>query len=129
MHAARLGRIDARGGGMGTELRIRAIGRSETLTGWRTSMSLKRSLISLGAALAALASTTALTPSSAMAQDQKQPNILFVMTDDVGWMTPGIYHQGMMVGETPNIDRIGREGVKFIDAYSEQSCTAGRNPS
>jgi arylsulfatase len=33
----------------------------------------------------------------------------------------------MMVGETPNIDRIGKEGVRFIDAYSEQSCTAGRN--
>ena len=61
-----------------------------------------------------------------MAQDQK-PNILFIMGDDVGWMHPRIYHQGLMVGETPNIDRIGREGVRFIDAYSEQSCTAGRN--
>ena len=90
-------------------------------------MSLWRTSLTAGAALAALASTTALTAPSAMAQDAAKPNILFVMTDDVAWMAPGIYHQGMMVGETPNIDRIGREGVKFIDAYSEQSCTAGRN--
>ena len=28
--------------------------------------------------------------------------------------------------ETPNIDRIGREGIKFLHYYGEQSCTAGR---
>ena len=39
---------------------------------------------------------------------QKKPNILFIMGDDIGWMQPSIYHQGLMVGETPNIDRIGR---------------------
>ena len=42
-----------------------------------------------------------------------KPNILFIMGDDIGWMQPAIYHQGLMVGETPNIDRIGREGAKF----------------
>jgi arylsulfatase A-like enzyme len=90
-------------------------------------VSLTRSLFSFGAGVAALALASALPTSSATAQDASKPNILFVMTDDVGWMVPGIYHQGMMVGETPNIDRIGREGMRFIDAYSEQSCTAGRN--
>ena len=48
------------------------------------------------------------------------------MGDDIGWMQPSIYHQGLMVGETPNIDRIGREGAKFMTYYAEQSCTAGR---
>ena len=57
---------------------------------------------------------------------EKKPNILFIMGDDIGWMQPSIYHRGLMVGETPNIDRIGREGVKFTDYYAEQSCTAGR---
>jgi arylsulfatase A-like enzyme len=38
-------------------------------------------------------------------------------------MQPSIYHQGLMVGETPNIDRIGQEGAKFMDYYAEQSCT------
>ena len=49
------------------------------------------------------------------------------MGDDIGWMQPSIYHQGLAVGETPNIDRIGREGAKFMTYYAEQSCTAGRN--
>ena len=40
---------------------------------------------------------------------------------------PSIYHRGLMVGETPNIDRIGNEGAIFMDVYAEQSCTAGRN--
>jgi Sulfatase len=42
-------------------------------------------------------------------------------------MQPSIYHQGLMDGETPNIDRIGQEGAKFMTYYAEQSCTAGRN--
>src|SRR6266516_4083486 len=62
----------------------------------------------------------------ASAQQQQKPNILFIMGDDIGWMQPSIYHQGLMVGETPNIDRIGQEGAKFTDYYAEQSCTAGR---
>ncbi len=72
----------------------------------------------LGAAIAAVA--------PAAAQDKK-PNILFIMGDDIGWMQPSIYHRGLMVGETPNIDRIGQEGAMFTDYYAEQSCTAGRN--
>ena len=46
------------------------------------------------------------------ASAQKKPNILFIMGDDIGWMQPSIYHRGLMVGETPNIDRIG-ETVQF----------------
>ena len=49
------------------------------------------------------------------------------MGDDIGWMQPSIYHRGLMVGETPNIDRIGKEGAIFMDYVAEQSCTAGRN--
>ena len=49
------------------------------------------------------------------------------MGDDIGWMQPSIYHRGLMVGETPNIDRIGNEGAIFTHYYAEQSCTAGRN--
>jgi arylsulfatase len=56
-----------------------------------------------------------------------KPNIVFIMGDDIGWMQPSIYHRGLMVGETPNIDRIGQEGAIFMDYLAEQSCTAGRN--
>jgi hypothetical protein len=45
---------------------------------------------------------------------QPKPNILFIMGDDIGWMQPSIYHRGLMVGETPNIDRIGNEGAIFM---------------
>src|SRR5215831_2336645 len=69
----------------------------------------------------------ALLASQPAAAQQQKPNILFIMGDDIGWMQPSIYHQGLMVGETPNIDRIGQEGAKFSDYYAEQSCTAGRN--
>src|SRR5258706_14993479 len=62
-----------------------------------------------------------------VAAQQPKPNILFIMGDDIGWMQPGIYHRGLMVGETPNIDRIGNEGAIFMDYLAEQSCTAGRN--
>jgi len=44
------------------------------------------------------------SPSLAQAPAPK-PNILFIMGDDIGWMQPSIYHRGLMVGETPNIDR------------------------
>src|SRR5947207_11816879 len=58
---------------------------------------------------------------------EKKPNILFIMGDDIGWMQPSIYHRGLMVGETPNIDRIGHEGAIFMDYVAMQSCTSGRN--
>jgi hypothetical protein len=50
----------------------------------------------------------------------QQPNILFIMGDDIGWMQPSIYHRGLMVGETPNIDRIGNEGAIFMDYVAMQ---------
>jgi arylsulfatase A-like enzyme len=63
----------------------------------------------------------------AQAVSSQKPNILFIMGDDIGWMQPSIYHRGLMVGETPNIDRIGREGAIFMDYVAMQSCTSGRN--
>ena len=64
--------------------------------------------------------------SPAWAQAPK-PNIMFIMGDDIGWMQPSIYHRGLMVGETPNIDRIGQEGSIYMDYLAMQSCTSGRN--
>jgi len=57
----------------------------------------------------------------------QRPNILFIMGDDIGWMQPSIYHRGLGVGATPNIDRIGQEGGMFTDSLAMQSCTSGRN--
>jgi arylsulfatase A-like enzyme len=55
-----------------------------------------------------------------------QPNIVFIMGDDIGWFNLGCYHQGMMASRTPNLDRIAAEGIRFTDYYAEASCTAGR---
>jgi arylsulfatase len=57
---------------------------------------------------------------------QKKPNILFIMGDDIGWFQPSCYNQGMMGFMTPNIDRIAKEGERFNTWYAQQSCTAGR---
>jgi hypothetical protein len=81
--------------------------------------------LSLGLLASFAAAMVVGTP--AAAQQQQKPNILFIMADDIGWMQPSIYHRGLMVGETPNIDRIGNEGAIFMDYLAEQSCTAGRN--
>jgi hypothetical protein len=79
------------------------------------------------AALAAAAPLALAAAHPAAAQEERKPNILFIMGDDIGWMQPSIYHRGLMVGETPNIDRIGQQGAMFTDYYAEQSCTAGRS--
>jgi arylsulfatase A-like enzyme len=66
-------------------------------------------------------------PSAVQQQQQKKPNILFIMGDDIGWMQVGAYHRGLGLGETPNIDRLAHEGGTFTTYYAMQSCTSGRN--
>jgi arylsulfatase A-like enzyme len=56
----------------------------------------------------------------------KKPNILVIMGDDIGWFNIGAYHQGIMSGKTPNIDKLAAQGMRFTDYYAEASCTAGR---
>src|SRR5215510_4414486 len=57
---------------------------------------------------------------------QQRPNILVIMGDDVGWFNIGAYHQGIMSGKTPNLDKLASQGMRFTDYYAEASCTAGR---
>ena len=81
---------------------------------------MRSSLIGLAALLAAT------VPASGQPAPAKKPNILVIFGDDIGWFNPSIYHRGMMGYETPNIDRIAKEGAMFTDWYGQQSCTAGR---
>jgi arylsulfatase len=57
---------------------------------------------------------------------ERNPNILLIMADDVGWFDVGAYHRGIMGCKTPNIDRIAAEGALLTDHYGQASCTAGR---
>lgn len=59
-------------------------------------------------------------------QDGKKPNICIIWGDDIGWHNPSAYNRGMMGYQTPNIDRVAKEGGLFTDWYGQQSCTAGR---
>jgi arylsulfatase A-like enzyme len=54
-----------------------------------------------------------------------KPNILVIWGDDIG--ITNLYSDGLMGYRTPNIDRVANEGMRFTDAYGEQSCTAGRS--
>ena len=56
----------------------------------------------------------------------EKPNILVIWGDDVGVHNISAYNHGIMGYQTPNIDRIAKEGAIFTDAYAQQSCTAGR---
>src|SRR5271155_610259 len=62
---------------------------------------------------------------AAWAQDKK-PNIVVIMGDDVGWFNIGAYNRGIMSGKTPNLDKLASQGMIFTDYYAEASCTAGR---
>ena len=68
----------------------------------------------------------ALAPTIASANSDK-PNILVLWGDDIGIMNVSAYGKGIMGYQTPNIDRIAKEGMLFTDYYGEQSCTAGRS--
>jgi arylsulfatase A-like enzyme len=56
----------------------------------------------------------------------KQPNIVILWGDDIGTWNISYFSRGGMGYRTPNIDRVGNEGVAFTDWYGQQSCTAGR---
>ena len=57
---------------------------------------------------------------------EAKPNILVIWGDDIGISNLSCYSMGLMGYQTPNIDRIAKEGMLFTDSYGEQSCTAGR---
>ena len=55
----------------------------------------------------------------------ERPNILFIMADDLGWMD--LACQGNKLVETPNIDRLARQGMRFTSAYAaEPVCSPTR---
>ena len=68
------------------------------------------------------------TAAPALAQAPgKKPNILVLWGDDIGLANAHAYSSGLMDYETPNIDRVGKEGIRLLQYYGEQSCTAGRS--
>jgi arylsulfatase A len=58
-------------------------------------------------------------PIHSLAQDSTPPNIILMLIDDMGWMDLGCY--GSKYYETPHIDRLAQDGMRFTQAYS--ACT------
>src|SRR5215469_16815139 len=74
---------------------------------------------------ALLAAVVAFTLLATDARAQQKPNIVVIFGDDIGYWNVGAYTHGMM-GWTPNIDSISKNGILFTDHYGQPSCTAGR---
>ena len=72
-----------------------------------------------------LAATVALLLFVPSVDAQQKPNIVVIWGDDIGYWNVGAYTHGMM-GWTPNIDSISKNGILFTDHYGQPSCTAGR---
>ena len=95
----------------------------------RRDLLLSGSSLVAASALSAVGLTSpahALQPATAPATAGQKPNIVVIMGDDIGWFNIGAYHQGIMSGKTPNLDKLAAEGMRFTDYYAEASCTAGR---
>ena len=53
-----------------------------------------------------------------------KPNIILILADDLGWSDLGCY--GADLHETPHLDRLAQQGVRFTDAYAMSVCTPSR---
>src|ERR1043165_2174353 len=92
----------------------------------RRNVLLATTSIAAASALGAAASVETALAQAQQAPSPQRPNIVVIMGDDIGIWNIGAYHQGMMAGRTPNLDKIAAEGMRFTDYYAEASCTAGR---
>ncbi len=84
-------------------------------------------LAAVGCILAGFTLCLAAAPQEAEAATAKveKPNILVIWGDDIGMWNVGAYTHGMM-GKTPSIDSLAKDGAIFTDHYGQASCTAGR---
>ena len=63
------------------------------------------------------ATITGILPAGAQTDKEAvKPNVIFILADDLGWTDLGCY--GSSFYETPNIDRLAQEGVRFTNAYA-----------
>lgn len=71
----------------------------------------------LGLTGAGLAGLAASSPNfQRLLPGQEQPNIVYILADDLGWSELGAY--GNDFNETPNLDRLAQQGMRFTDAYA-----------
>ena len=86
-------------------------------------MSPRCGLKAIAASVLAVAASSCM-PALAQSNASNKPNILVIWGDDIGLTNVSAYSDGLMGYTTPNIDRIADEGLRFLQYYGEQSCTA-----
>ena len=87
----------------------------------------RRSILLGGTALAAASAlSTVATAQVAPTQQATQPNILFLLTDNVGYGVPSCYNGGILDTPTPHIDQLAAEGLKLTNFNVENQCTPSR---
>src|SRR4051812_23948751 len=83
---------------------------------WLTNSSLCRVIICVSTLIATSAGTAAKTSAPAAASAARKPNIIFILSDDLGYGDVGCYGQKRI--KTPNIDRMASEGLRFTQGYA-----------
>jgi len=72
--------------------------------------------VGLGAASLALNGGASVSAQDTAESATKRPNFVFILVDDLGWIDVGCY--GSKFYETPNIDKLAAEGMRFTDGYA-----------
>jgi arylsulfatase A-like enzyme len=85
------------------------------MIGTRASM-VRTSWLSFLSALLLVGLTSPAVTAVERADAGPPPNVLFILIDDLGWLDLGCY--GSTFYETPNIDRLASQGMKFTNAYA-----------
>ena len=69
----------------------------------------------------ALAASLLFVPLTALHAAEARPNIILILADDLGWSDLGCY--GADLHETPHLDRLARQSLRFTDAYAMSVCS------
>ena len=77
-----------------------------------------------GSSVPATALVTSPGPAGDQAAQQKKPNIVFILLDNVGWGNFGVYGGTI---PTPRIDKFASEGIRFNNYNVEAQCTPTRS--
>jgi arylsulfatase A-like enzyme len=97
---------------------------------WRSPKQIAQSLCAIALSIVFVFVNALFFSNAALAQNNtfsSKPNIVVIWGDDIGQSDISAYTRGLMGFQTPNIDRLAKEGMMFTDYYGEQSCTAGRS--
>ena len=90
----------------------------------------RRGLLMTGAALTAstLAPTALVSTAAAQNAAGSKPNIVFILTDNLGYGELGVYGGGILRGApTPSIDKLASEGMRLLNFNVEAQCTPTRS--